>query len=178
MTAPTALCATRTCLESFAGRCPRRKPLTKRLASVAAQRGLHEQPIRPLRTRWRLSTRLGPQQAGYGVKAIARFSAFLDSAEVNIDQLVQVDRAVLERYLADLHHEWAGRVSHLRHIGQLNAFFDAIRRHGWYDTLPATATFHAEDYPKQPSRLPRALPEHVMAQIEDPANLDRWDNPA
>jgi hypothetical protein len=32
-----------------------------------------------------------------------------------------------------LHHEWAGRVSHLRHIGQLNAFFDAIRRHGWDD---------------------------------------------
>lgn len=129
-------------------------------------------------TRWRLSTGLGPQQAGYGATVIARFSAFLDSAEVNVDQLAHIDRALLERYLADLHHELAGRVSHTRHIGQLNAFFDAIRRHGWDDTLPTTAAFHAEDHPKQPPRLPRALAEHVMAQLEDPANLNRWDNPA
>ena len=27
-------------------------------------------------------------------------------------------------------------------------------------------------------RLPRALAEHVMAQLEHPANLDRWNNPA
>src|SRR5689334_3853487 len=27
-------------------------------------------------------------------------------------------------------------------------------------------------------RHPRALAEQVMAQIEDPANLDRWDDPA
>ena len=26
--------------------------------------------------------------------------------------------------------------------------------------------------------LPRALAEHVMAQLEDPANLDRWNDPA
>jgi integrase len=129
-------------------------------------------------TRWRLSTGLGPQQAGYGVLAITRFSIFLGSATVNVDQLAHLDRALLERYLADLHHELAGRVSHTRHIGQLNAFVDAIRQHGWDDTLPATAAFHAQDYPPQPSRLPRALTEHVMAQLEDPANLGRWDNSA
>jgi len=129
-------------------------------------------------TRWRLTTGLGPQQAGYGVLAIARLSAFLGSTDVNVDRLAHVDRALLERYLADLHHELAGRVSHTRHIGQLNAFFDAIRRHGWDGTLPTTAVFHAEDYPKQGVRLPRALTEHVMAQVEDAANLDRWDNPA
>ncbi len=126
--------------------------------------------------RWRLTTGLGPQQAGYGATAIARFSAFL--AEANIDQLAHVDRALLERYLADLHHELAGRVSHTRHISQLSAFFDAIRRHGWDDTLPTTAGFFAEDFPKHTERVPRALTEHVMAQVEDPANLDRWDNPA
>ena len=35
----------------------------------------------------------------------------------------------------------------------------------------------AEDYPKRGEKLPRALAEHVMAQVEDPANLDRWDDP-
>jgi len=34
-----------------------------------------------------------------------------------------------------------------------------------------------EDYPKRGERLPRALAGHVMAQIEDPASLDRWDDP-
>lgn len=88
-----------------------------------------------------------------------------------------MDRALLERYLADLHHEYAGRVTHARHLGQLGAFFDAIRRHGWDTSLPATAAIYAEDYPKHGQRPPRALSEHVMTQLEDPANLDRWDNP-
>ena len=34
-----------------------------------------------------------------------------------------------------------------------------------------------EDYPRPRESLPRALAEHVMAQIEDPANLDRWNDP-
>lgn len=126
-------------------------------------------------TRWRLSTGLGPQQASYGATTLARFSTFL--AEVGVDAVAQIDRALLERYLADLHNEYAGRGTHTRHIGQLGAFFDAIRRHGWDTNLPATAAIHAEDYPKQGQRPPRALSEHVMAQLEDPANLNRWDNP-
>jgi integrase len=129
-------------------------------------------------TRWRLAAGLGAHHAGYGATAIARLSAFLASAEVNVDRLACLDRALLERHLADVRCQLAGRASHARHIGQLNAFFDAIRRHGWDDTLPASAVFHAEDYPKPGARLPRALSEHLMAQVEDPANLDRWDNPA
>ena len=38
--------------------------------------------------------------------------------------------------------------------------------------------FYPEDYPRQPEQLPRALADHVMAQLEQPGNLDRWDNPA
>ncbi len=127
-------------------------------------------------TRWRLSTGLGPQHAGYGTLALARFSAFL--AEAGITSLAGIDRELLEHYLARLHAQLAGRTIPARDIGQLSAFFDAIRRHGWDGTLPATATFYPEDFPKQRYRLPRALPENVMAQLEDPANLDRWDNPA
>ncbi len=35
-----------------------------------------------------------------------------------------------------------------------------------------------EDYPRKPARLPRALAEHIMAQVEDPANLGRCADPA
>ena len=38
--------------------------------------------------------------------------------------------------------------------------------------------FFPADYPKRGELLPRALAEHVMAQVEDPASLGRWDNPA
>jgi site-specific recombinase XerD len=110
------------------------------------------------------------------VLAIARLSAFL--ADAGAGCLADIDRALLEHHLASLHAQLARQTSHTRDIGQLSAFFDAIRRHGWDDTLPATATICPEDFPRQRYRLPRALAEHVMAQLEDPANLDRWDNPA
>ena len=38
--------------------------------------------------------------------------------------------------------------------------------------------FFPEDHPKRAERLPRALAEHVMAQLEHPDNLARFANPA
>ena len=35
-----------------------------------------------------------------------------------------------------------------------------------------------EDHPPRTELLPRALAEHVMAQVEDPGNLAREENPA
>jgi integrase len=129
-------------------------------------------------TRWRLSTSLSAETAGRGVRVLARFGAFLASATVGVQNISQVDRAVLERYLADLHGGLAGTKIHREHIGQLNAFFQAIRQHRWAEQLPATAMFFTEDYPKRGRALPRALPEQVMAQLEDPASLSRWDQPS
>ena len=129
-------------------------------------------------TRWRLSTALSAETAARGVRALARFGAFLDAAAIGTRDISQVDRAVLERYLADLHGELAGTKIHREHIGQLNAFFQAIRQHRWAGQLPATAMFFSEDYPKRGQALPRALPEQIMAQLEDPASLSRWDQPS
>lgn len=128
--------------------------------------------------RWRLSSGIGAGSAAKGTLAIARFSAFLATPAVNVTGLAQVDRALLERYLAELHFELAGRNVHAERIGQVSGFLHAIRRHGWDDSLPASAMFYYEDYPKRGQLLPRALAEHVMAQLEDPVNLDRWNDPA
>ncbi len=129
--------------------------------------------------RWRVAAG-GRSDAVYqGIRAITRFGQFLAASKIPVQGLGQVDRDLIERYLAVLQHELAGRADHPKYIGSLNAFFDAIRRHGWDDTLPATAAIYPEDYPRaRPQRLPRAVAEQVMAQVEDPANLALWDNPA
>lgn len=130
--------------------------------------------------RWQLSTGLGAGTAYDGAHALTRFARFLAAAEpATTGSLAQVDRPFLERYLADLHGELNGRKIHGHHLGALNGFLRAIRQHGWDSTLPATAVVFPEDYPKRgDDKLPRALAARVMAQIEQPASLARWDNPA
>ncbi|GGZ94080.1 hypothetical protein GCM10010371_62360 [Streptomyces subrutilus] len=85
---------------------------------------------------------------------------------------------MLERYLAHLHADYAGRAVHRNFIGQLNLFFLAIRQHRRNDALPASTVFFPEDFPRYDERLPRALSEPVMTQLEQPVNLDRWKTPA
>ena len=128
--------------------------------------------------RWRLASGTGPSSVALGVRALARFAVFLASPPAGVDALAQIDRAVIERYLADLGAEFGGRKSHGEHIGALSSFVRAVRQHGWASTLPATAAFFPGDYPRRGKKLPRALAGHVMAQVEQPGNLDRWDNPA
>ncbi|MGW2863280.1 tyrosine-type recombinase/integrase [Streptomyces sp. NPDC001205] len=128
--------------------------------------------------RWRLSTGLGAGQANKCVVALTRFAEFLAAPAVGVDSLAQVDRPVLERYLAELQVTVGGQKTHGEFIGLVNHFFQTIRQHRWDDTLPTTAVFFAEDYPKRAKRLPRALAEHVMTQLEQPANIDRWQDPA
>jgi hypothetical protein len=109
----------------------------------------------------------------HGVRAVTRFAAF--AAQAGIQGLHQAGRDLLERYLARLHRELGGNRRALTEcIGELNTFLLAIRRHGRDATLPASAMFFPEDYPKPGGRLPRALAAHVMAQVEDSANLERW----
>ena len=128
-------------------------------------------------TRWRIGTGLCLDASRRAVLAVERFAQFLASPTVNLVRLGDLDRRVLEQYLADLHADLARSQAQSSHIGLLNSFFTAIRQHHWDDTLPATAMFFAEDQPKHTERPPRALTEHVMAQVEHPSNLDRWDTP-
>jgi len=129
-------------------------------------------------TRWRISAGLSVSACYQGLRALRRFSAFCGQAAVQ--GMHQVSRDLLERYLADLSAGLGGdRRAIGEAAGELNTFLLAVRRHGWEPSLPATAMFFPGDYPRQGSgRLPRALAAHVAAQAEDPANLDRWGNPA
>jgi integrase/ferredoxin len=127
--------------------------------------------------RWRLSTGMG-LEAGGGrpVVVLTRFAGFL--ADIGVERIDGIDRSLLERYLADLRGDSLHAQRRGAHIGLLNRFFAAIRQHRWDAALPADTMFFTEDYPKREERLPRALAEQVMAQLEDPANLARFADPA
>jgi hypothetical protein len=126
--------------------------------------------------RWRLSTGLVLETVRRGLRSLTRFAVFCDRA--GVEELAEVDRDLLERYLPDLAAELAGRQRHGDQIGQLSAFLHAIRVHRWEPSLPATAMLFSEDYPERAERPPRALPEQVMAQLGQTDNLDRWNNDA
>ena len=127
--------------------------------------------------RWRLSIGRSPNQTYIDVQAVTRLAGFLASPPVDITSLAGINRAVLERYLADLSTDPRALHSRSRDISSLGAFLDAIRRHEWDRDLPANAAFYPDDFPKPDKRLPRGLAEHIMAQVEQPANLDGWNNP-
>ncbi len=118
------------------------------------------------------------ERAQAGIRAVTRLAGFLAARDVTA--LAQAGRALLERYLADLHRELAGQDIQGKQTGQLAAFLTDTRRHGWDATLPPDAVLYPEDYPAAPkagSALPRHVAEHVMQQAEDEARLARWDNP-
>lgn len=126
--------------------------------------------------RWRLSAGSSLSNADIGLRALIRFTEFLARAEPGIERPGQLSRAVLERYLADIASQSEYRRQ--RAIGQLGIFLTDVRRHRWDETLPADVVFYREDIPRRAKQLPRALAEYVMAQLEDPANLDRWTESA
>ncbi|MDI3330832.1 MAG: tyrosine-type recombinase/integrase [Micrococcus sp.] len=128
--------------------------------------------------RWRLTTGLTVESAVLGTKAVESFNAFLESTRIPVHGTADIDRDVIEGFLAYLHAHSAGVVTHRIRIGQFNTFLLAMRRHGWVTDLPSTAQIYTEDYPKETVRHPRALSEYVMAQLENPGNLARMVNPA
>lgn len=128
-------------------------------------------------TRWRITSGMSANHVGTGVSALARFAEFLARPEVGVQRLDQINRNVLERYLAELSSLGATQ-HHGRLIRLLSAFLQDIRRHRWDTSLPVDAVIFSEDLPTRPKRLPRALAEQVMTQLEHPDNLAKWRDPA
>lgn len=136
--------------------------------------------LRALAKRWarlRLSSGITVTTVVNDVTALTRFSTFLREAAPTVAALAGIDRPLLERYLAWLATQPDGHGAKQDAVTGLHLLFTAIRQHGWDDTLPTTAVFFTGDTPPRPPQRSRRLTEHVMAQIEAPANLDRWTHP-
>jgi integrase len=127
--------------------------------------------------RWRLTSGREIIQARVDILALNRFAAFLARVLPGADGLECIDRGLLERFLAELARDDRAVTSRGRDVSSLNAFFAAIRRHAWAEDLPASAAFYPEDFPRPAKRLPRALADHVMAQLDQPENLGKWASP-
>ena len=135
--------------------------------------------LRQLGKRWvrlRLTSGLSVASANASLDALIRFSEFL--AVVGVDRLADVDRPLLERYLAWVTGLPGGHGVRKTCLSGISLLLQTIRQHGWDDTLPGTAVLLPRDCPPAPEQVSRQLAEHVMAQIESPANLDRWPDPA
>jgi hypothetical protein len=111
------------------------------------------------------------------VLGLTRFSTFLAECAPEAHALSNIDRALLERYLAWLTTQSLGCGAKEDAVTAPVAFFQAIRQHNWDMNLPTTAVFFPGDLPARPPRLTRRVAEHIMAQVEAPANLDKWPNP-
>ena len=136
--------------------------------------------LRTLAKRWarlRLCSGLNVGTVQNDLLGLTRFSAFLAEAAPDVHALADIDRALLERYLAWVANQPIGRGAKEDAVTAPGMFFQAIRQHDWDDRLPTTAVFFPDDLPARPARLARRVAEHIMAQIEAPANLDRWPDP-
>lgn len=127
--------------------------------------------------RWRLSTGLTVEAAAMGTKTIETFNTFLGTIRIRVNGTADIDRDLIEQFLAYLHTHSPGQVTHRQRVGQFNLFLLTARRHEWITDLPSSAAIYPEDYPKVTVRQPRALSEHVMAQVEHPENLAKWASP-
>ncbi len=127
------------------------------------------------RVRLQLAAGRSPGHAINTARAATVFALFI--AEIEVTEITQITRQVLERFLAHL-SGLGHSPSHTGSlIGSLSGLLTEVRRHGWDTALPPDAVFYPEDFPIRPVLLPRALPEHVIAQLEDPANLARFEDP-
>jgi len=137
--------------------------------------------LRELAKRWahrQLTEGRSVATAYNSLRAVIWVSEWLARPTVDVRRLAGVDRGLLERLLGDLRVELDGQRRHIEVVGGLAGFLRAVHQHGWDPSLPASAQLFPDDYPKPPQRLPRGLPDYVMAQVESPANLNRWSDPA
>jgi integrase len=106
-----------------------------------------------------------------GALSLKRFSAFLASCQPPVSAPWQVDRAMVERYLAWLRALPLAESSKAHARVFLRTFLEENRRYHWVEGIAADAVLYADEVATRHSHLPRFIPEPVMAQLESEANL-------
>jgi len=138
--------------------------------------------------RWRIATGTGYHQLNRDMTALQRLAdAFTEQAGAN-GMPQDFSRETIEVYMSMLLRLGAqsrepqllpqlSPASRSYSLNSVAMLFRAARENDWEPGLPSTAGIHFGDHPRRPAALPRALPEYVMAQVEDPRNLDHLQQP-
>lgn len=109
--------------------------------------------------------------------AFKRFSGFLASCQPPVELPEQIDRALLERYLAWLAPQPLAESTKTLSRMFLRALLEENRRHRWLPQLPADAVIYSDELHCRRVSLPRFIPEVVMAQLESETNLEQLRPP-
>ncbi len=102
-----------------------------------------------------------------------RFSWFIDSCPSPIERPDQLDRSLLESYLAWLASQPLADATKALSRGFLRSLLEENRRYHWVEAIPADAVIYSDEVGARRHSLPRFIPELVMAQLESEVNLDR-----
>ncbi len=132
--------------------------------------GWLRQPVKDW-CRWRLATGLAFTSIAVFALAMARFAQFLLAAEPDAGGGEVITRELIERYMAWLRASGLAANSRGLSLICLRGFLEHNRRHRWLPGVPPDAAIYQEDLPRRDKPLPRFVPEFVMAQLEQEANL-------
>jgi integrase len=125
--------------------------------------------------RWRITGGSALSQIRKDFIALTRLAQLAPLAGTT--SAAELTRAVLEQYLARLAAEVTHPKTRSGDISAVAAFLDTIRTQRWTQ-LPAEAAIYRDDHPRHDhDPALRALPEFVMAQLENPTNLAKLTDP-
>lgn len=124
--------------------------------------------------RWRLSTGVHRTTVATGVNAVTLMASSFPQLRRGPQALT---RDLLERHLAQLALKYAKPKTRQSHISAINGLLTTARQHDWEPRLSPSAQLYREDNQRREEPLPRFLSEAVMVQLEDPANLARFEDP-
>jgi integrase len=153
--------------------------------SVSRRARLEFRPITPtwLRQlakrwmRWRISCGLALGQIRKDMVSLTRLARHTPALARSAGSQ-RLDRTAIEQYLAALAIAVPHPKTRSGDISVIAALLRATHQHRWAPGLPADALIHASDHPRhETTPTPRALPEFVMAQLENPANLAKLTDP-
>jgi hypothetical protein len=102
-----------------------------------------------------------------GSMAFRRFSGFIASCQPPVEHPDEIDRPLLEAYLAWLASQPLADATKALSRVFLRSFLDENRRYSWVGAIPSRAViYHDEVGSRRRSSAPRFIPEFVMAQLE------------
>ena len=105
--------------------------------------------------------------------ALRRFSTFLASCQPQVERPEQINRGLIEAYLAWLAPQPLAESTKALSRVFLRCFLEENRRYRWVGAIPLDAVVYHDEISSRRRSLPRFIPEFVMAQLESEANLER-----
>jgi len=103
--------------------------------------------------------------------AFSRFSAFLTDCQPGVRSPQQLDRTVVERYLAWLAPQPLAESTKALSRLFLRVLLEENRRYAWLPQIPPSTVLYADEIRSPRGSLPRFIPEFLMTQLECETNL-------